>query len=93
MQAITYWGLTDDGMWLGAPGGLVRADGTEKPSYDALRGLIKGKWWLPPTPMRTDADGRVRVSGFFGDYAVTARGAEAAFRLEPGSLSAEATLP
>jgi endo-1,4-beta-xylanase len=71
VQAINYWGLTDEGAWLGAPIGLVRADGTRKPSYDALESLIKGEWWLPPTPMRTGPDGTLTVSGFFGDYTVS----------------------
>src|SRR3712207_5853306 len=92
VQAITYWGLTDDGMWLGAPGGLVRKDGTPKPSFDALHGLIKGEWWLAPTTLRTDAEGRVPVRGFFGDYAVAANGAEATFRLEAGAEAAQAQL-
>lgn len=70
VQAITYWGITDRGAWLGAPIGLVRADGTPKPSFDALRGLIKGDWWLPPTTVRTDEAGRVSVRGFLGDYSV-----------------------
>ena len=70
VAALTYWGITDAGAWLGAPIGLVRADGTLKPSYDALHGLIKRDWWLPPTPLRTDHDGRVRVTGFLGDYVV-----------------------
>src|SRR5665647_3932075 len=39
-QAVTYWGLSDDGAWLGAPGGFVRAGGTPKPSYDALHDLV-----------------------------------------------------
>ena len=46
-----------EGAWLGAPVGLVRADGSPKPSYDALHGLIKGEWWLAPTTLRTDGDG------------------------------------
>ncbi|WP_150306525.1 endo-1,4-beta-xylanase [Planctomonas psychrotolerans] len=71
VQAINYWGITDDGSWLGAPVGLVRTDGTRKPSYDVLHGLIKGEWWLQPTRLSTDADGRVDVSGFLGDYRVT----------------------
>lgn len=71
VHSITYWGLTDNGSWLGAPGGLVRTDGSPKPSYDALRGLIKGEWWLPPTEERTDEHGVVEVSGFLGDYRVT----------------------
>ena len=61
-------GITDDGAWLGAPVGLLRADGSRKPSYDALHGLIKGEWWWPPTEMRTGPDGTVIVRGFFGDY-------------------------
>ena len=72
VEAITYWGLTDDGAWLNAPGGLVRADGTPKPAYRALHGLIKDRWWLAPTPVRTDAEGRIGVEGFAGHYRVTA---------------------
>jgi len=70
VRAINYWGLTDRGSWLGAPVGLIRADGTRKPSYDALSALIKGEWWLPPTEMRTDAGGSLTVRGFHGDYTV-----------------------
>lgn len=75
VDSITYWGLTDNGSWLGAPGGLVRTDGSRKPSYEALHGLIKGEWWLTPTEARTDEHGVVDVSGFLGDYRVTVDGA------------------
>jgi endo-1,4-beta-xylanase len=93
VQAITYWGLSDEGAWLGAPVGFVRADGTPKPSYDALHGLVKGDWWLAPTTLRTDAQGQVPVRGFLGDYRVTAGGTTAAFTLgTAGTASAEATL-
>jgi GH35 family endo-1,4-beta-xylanase len=78
VRSINYWGLTDDGSWLGAPTGLLRADGTRKPAYDALDGLIKGDWWLPPTRLRTDADGRVTVRGCSGEYTVTVDGRAAA---------------
>jgi len=74
VQAITYWGLTDDGAWLGAPAGLIRTDGTPKPAYEALRGLVKGSWWLAPTSVRTDGEGRVAVEGFRGRYRITAGG-------------------
>ena len=70
VEAVTYWGLTDEGMWLGAPGGLVRADGTPKPSYDALRRLVREEWWVAPTTVRTDAEGRLTVRGWAGDYRV-----------------------
>jgi endo-1,4-beta-xylanase len=85
VESITYWGLTDDGAWLGAPSGLVRADGSRKPAYDALERLVKGAWWLPPTRTRTDAGGRVTVRGFLGDYRVSADGGEAAFVVRPGA--------
>lgn len=70
VQAATYWGITDAGAWLGAPAGLVRADGTPKPAYDALRRLVKDEWWQAPTTVRTSATGRVPVSGFRGTYTV-----------------------
>jgi endo-1,4-beta-xylanase len=68
VEAITYWGVTDAGAWLGAPIGLVRADGTPKPSYDALHRLVKDEWWLAPTTVVTDAAGRIAVTGFRGEY-------------------------
>jgi endo-1,4-beta-xylanase len=93
VQSINYWGLSDSGSWLGAPGGFIRADGTPKPSYDRLRGLVKGEWWLDATPLRSDAEGRVPVSGFLGDYRVTAAGDTADFALTAaGATSATAQL-
>lgn len=72
VEAMTYWGLSDRGMWLNAPGGLLREDGSRKPAFDRLRELVKGEWWLPPTTLRTDAEGRVRFGGFLGDYRIEA---------------------
>ncbi|WP_342768576.1 endo-1,4-beta-xylanase [Gryllotalpicola protaetiae] len=77
VEAITYWGITDAGAWLGAPIGLVRADGSPKPGYDALHSLIKDEWWLPATTVRTDADGRFGLRGFAGDYEVSPAGTSA----------------
>jgi endo-1,4-beta-xylanase len=88
VEVINYWGLTDDGSWLGAPVGLLRADGSRKPSYDALRGMIKGEWWLAPTTMRTDGEGRLSVSGFRGDYRVAAGQGRADFALDGSPVTA-----
>jgi endo-1,4-beta-xylanase len=88
VQSINYWGITDDGAWLGAPVGLVRKDGSRKPSYGALESLIKGEWWLPPTEMRTGPDGTLAVRGFFGDYTVA--GAE--FAIRPGGSAVTVSL-
>jgi len=67
VKAITWWDFIDGG-WLKAPAGLVRADRSLKPAYTALRRLIKGEWWLPPTQIRTDVAGVTRFTGFHGDY-------------------------
>ncbi len=92
VAAISWWGI-DDGGWLNAPTGLVRQDGSAKPAYHALRGLIKGDWWLAPTTMTTDDAGRLTVSGFLGDYDVTWSGRTAAFGLDrPGPTTVETRL-
>ncbi|MEV6692514.1 endo-1,4-beta-xylanase [Micromonospora sp. NPDC051196] len=88
VESVNYWGLTDRGAWLGAPAGLVHADGSRKPSYDALEALLKGEWWLPPTPRRTDPDGRVIVEGFLGDYTVSAGDRSARFTIDAADSTA-----
>jgi endo-1,4-beta-xylanase len=84
VESLTYWGLTDEGSWLGAPSGLLRSDASPKPAYGALRGLIRGDWWHAPQALRPDADGRVQVRGFAGDYRVTAPQGSAHFSV-PGA--------
>lgn len=95
VEAMTYWGLSDRGMWLNAPGGLLREDGSRKPAFDRLRELVKGEWWLPPTTLRTDAEGRVRFGGFLGDYRIEAADGDAAEVTldEPGTVDVSAVLP
>ncbi|MBM7804523.1 GH35 family endo-1,4-beta-xylanase [Geodermatophilus bullaregiensis] len=92
VQAVTYWGITDRGAWLGAPSGLVRADGSPKPAYDALRGLVKGEWWLAPTRLRTDGEGRVSVRGWAGDYLVSAGDGSGSWALRRDQPLPEVTL-
>jgi endo-1,4-beta-xylanase len=92
VAAITYWGITDRGAWLGAPSGLVRADGSRKPAFAALHSLVAGEWWMPTTERRTDSAGRLRLDGFRGDYAVRFRGLSGAFRMEPDAAGREVRL-
>ncbi len=90
VEAITYWGLTDDGAWLGAPVGLVRPDGTPKPAFHALRDLLKREWWVSPTTVRTDEAGRVGVHGLLGDYRVSSGGWSSELSLD---VAGTGTLP
>jgi len=93
VESITYWGMGDAGAWLGAPAGLVRADGSPKPAYDALRDLVRGTWWTPATSSRTDAQGRVVVEGFAGTYEASCRGRSVEVGLAVGEGAVEARLP
>ncbi|HEX5729293.1 endo-1,4-beta-xylanase [Microbacterium sp.] len=74
VESITYWGITDRGAWLGAPIGLVRADGSPKPSYAALHDLVKREWWAQPQTVQADADGQVEIAGFRGTYVARSGG-------------------
>ena len=71
VQAITWWDLSDQGAWQGAPAGLLRADMTPKPAYEALMRLVKGRWWTR-TEVRVSRRGQAQFHGFFGEYRVTA---------------------
>jgi endo-1,4-beta-xylanase len=87
VEAITWWDLTDGG-WLNAPAGLLHADQSPKPAYDALLKLIKGEWWLAPQKMITNGVGQLTFTGFLGDYELTLENQKLSFRLqEKGQLS------
>ena len=70
VEGITWWDIADGG-WLNAPGGLLRRDGSNKPAYDELMKLIKGEWWVVPTKLTTDENGRIDFTAFLGDYELT----------------------
>ena len=67
---ITWWDFSDFQAWKNAPAGLVRRDMSPKPAYEALKGLIKGKWWTR-AQIKSGPDGLSRLRGFLGDYRVT----------------------
>lgn len=93
VEAATYGRISDDGAWLGAPAGLVRADVAPKPAHDALRRLVKEDRGLAPATVETDEAGRVGLSGLPGTYRVTAAGRAAEVDLGHGSATATVTLP
>ena len=72
VEAITTWDLTD-GKWLKAPSGVLTVDNKEKPVYDALMGLIHGEWETKENFV-TDENGYVTITGFKGEYEVSANG-------------------
>jgi endo-1,4-beta-xylanase len=86
VAGITWWDFSDGG-WLNAPAGLIRRDGSSKPAYDELVGLVKGDWWLAPTRLGTDGDGRVHFRGFLGDYELVCEGKRYPFTLDAAGTS------
>ena len=79
VEAITSWDFID-GCWLGAPSGLIRRDGSEKPAYEALDRLIHTEWETHETIL-TDAQGFVSFVGFRGDYRLSMEGRSSTLRL------------
>ena len=60
--------------------GLLRKDGSPKPAFEALRALVKGEWWLAPTRLPVDAEGRVRLRVLPGTYVIEDRSGSASSR-------------
>ena len=83
VEGITWWDMSDGG-WLNAPAGLLRKDGSSKPAYEELLKLVKGAWWISPTRLSTDENGKIQFTGFFGDYRLTHVGTQGSFSITPG---------
>jgi len=80
VEAITNWDPAD-GKWLKAPSGLLRADNSIKPVYEALMEKIKGDWWTKES-LNTDENGEVTLSGFRGDYVISCKDKSQMFNLD-----------
>ena len=87
VEAITWWDFTDLNAWQGAPAGLLRRDMSPKPAYEALRRLIKGKWWTGELKLKTDAAGSVKFRGFLGDYEVESSAGAGKFSIAQAGLA------
>jgi GH35 family endo-1,4-beta-xylanase len=69
VRAITWWDLSDQDAWL-AGGGMLRADMSPKPVYDALTRLVHQEW-TTRLAATSDTAGRISLRGFCGTYRAT----------------------
>ena len=71
-MGVVLWNFDDRQAWLGAPVGILRKDGTPKPSFDVLDRLINHTW-RTHGDFTTDGNGKVTVANAFeGHYLVKA---------------------
>ncbi len=90
VEAFTNWDFRD-GAWLGAPAGLVRLDGSHKPSYEALKQRVKHDWHTDVT-LQSDENGVVMLSGFRGEYEAVCDGMKSKFVLDKAEKDAKIVL-
>lgn len=83
VHAVTWWGANDGG-WLKAPSGLLRADDSVKPAYETLKRLVKKNWWLEEAELPVDAGKRVSFVGAPGSYEAQIGGAWVPFTVADG---------
>ena len=83
VTGITNWDF-GDGAWLNAPSGVIRKDGSLKPSYYALQKLIKEEW-TPDVTLTTDENGLCTLEGFKGKYVASCGGKQGQVVLKAGS--------
>jgi GH35 family endo-1,4-beta-xylanase len=93
VEGITWWDFSDGG-WLNAPAGLIRKDGSTKPAYEELLKLVKGDWWISPTRCSTDSEGKLRFTGYPGEYEIALGKQKMRLVLQnPGDQKMEVHLP
>ena len=87
VTAITNWDF-GDGAWLNAPSGVIRKDGSLKPSYHRLHKLIKEEWHTS-YECTADKDGFVEIEGFKGSYELSSDKGKGTFVLTSGKEKAD----
>jgi GH35 family endo-1,4-beta-xylanase len=75
VNEIIMWGFWEGRHWKPAAA-PYRRDWSKKPAAQAWEDLVFKRWWTDAT-VKTDANGRVAVRGFQGDYEITAPNAAA----------------
>ncbi len=90
VTAITNWDF-GDGAWLNAPSGVIRKDGSLKPSYHALHDLIHREWSTDVT-LCTDENGVIELEGFKGKYQLDCGALQGKVTLTAGAEGCEAVV-
>ena len=80
VKSITWWSF-NDGLWLGAPAGLITRDSKPKPAYNELYKRIKGEWWIENERYVSNERGEITVTGCFGEYVAEFNGQSIEFTL------------
>ena len=70
ISGVMVWGFWEKRHWI-PPAAFYRADWSLRPAGEIWKQLTRKTWWTDVTA-KTDAAGKVKVRGFFGDYEVTA---------------------
>lgn len=83
VTAITNWDF-GDGAWLNAPSGVIRKDGSLKPSYKTLQKLIKEEWHTK-LEVQSDSEGYISMKGYRGKYELCAGDKKGVFTLGKNS--------
>ncbi len=74
VNGIMLWGFWDSRHWL-PEGGIIAADGTEKPTAKRIYDLWH-KVWTTDEKVVADKDGKIHFRGFPGTYRVKSKGSE-----------------
>jgi endo-1,4-beta-xylanase len=72
VDGVLFWGFWEGANWIPVSS-LYRRDWSPTPSAEAYRSLVFGKWWSKSVG-RTDSEGRLEVSVFYGRHRVSAGG-------------------
>lgn len=70
VEAISWWDVCDAQSWC-PQGGLLRTDGSSKPSYDKLNSLINTEWRTNLSGS-SDTSGAYAFRGFYGTHRISA---------------------